>query len=294
MNETTDTAHSVTEAAHHVVVESTNTFRMWFKSFLTWDNLFKLISALVVLLILWIVYRLIMRAVRKIRNDKMTPQRYMLIKKIFNYAFYIIIVMYILSMFGIKLSAVWGAAGIAGVALGFAAQTSVSNLISGIFVLGEGIMKVGDLITVGGETGTVDSVGLLSVKIHTPNNQLVRVPNSSIINSNLINTSFFSQRRLTIAVSVSYDTDMQTALDTLKKAPALCPTVLTDPAPAAWFDGFGESGINLTLAVWFNKTDFLAAKNETFVAIKKVFDEAHISIPYNKLDVSIVERSANN
>ena len=202
--------------------------------------------------------------------------------------------MYILSMFGIKLSAVWGAAGIAGVALGFAAQTSVSNLISGIFVLGEGIMKVGDLITVGGETGTVDSVGLLSVKIHTPNNQLVRVPNSSIINSNLINTSFFSQRRLTIAVSVSYDTDMQTALDTLKKAPALCPTILTDPAPAAWFDGFGESGINLTLAVWFNKTDFLAAKNETFVAIKKVFDEAHISIPYNKLDVSIVERSANN
>ncbi|MBP3709885.1 MAG: mechanosensitive ion channel family protein [Treponema sp.] len=287
MNETADTTQSVAEAAHHVVVESTNTFLVWLKSFLTWGNLFKLISALVVLLILWIVYRLIMRAMRKMHHDKMSPQRYMLVTKIFNYAFYIIVVMYVLSMFGVKLSAVWGAAGIAGIALGFAAQTSVSNLISGVFVLGEGIMKVGDFITVGNETGTVDSVDLLSVKIHTPNNQLVRVPNSSIINSNLTNTSFFPQRRLTIAVSVSYDTDMQTALDTLKKAPALCPTVLTDPAPAAWFDGFGESGINLTLAVWFNKTDFLAAKNETFIAIKKVFDEAHISIPRNKLFAAI-------
>lgn len=289
MEETTETVQAVAEAAHHAVIESTNTFLVWLKSLLTWSNLFKLIGTVLVLIMLWIVYRLIIRAMRKMPPEKMSAQRYMLVTKICNYAFYLIVIMYILSIFGVKLSAVWGAAGIAGIAIGFAAQTSVSNLISGIFVLSEGIMKIGDFVTVGSETGTVDSVDLLSVKIHTPNNQLVRVPNSSIINSNLINTSFFPQRRLTIAVSVSYNTDMQRALDTLKKAPALCPTVLADPAPTAWFDGFGESGINLSLAVWFNKEDFLATKNDAFIAIKKVFDDAHISIPYNKLDVSIIE-----
>ena len=69
--------------------------------------------------------------------------------------------------------------------------------------------------------------------------------------------------------------------------PEHCPAVLQNPAPAVWFDSFGESGINLTLAIWFDASNFLDAKNQAFVAIKRVFDEAKIEIPYNKIDVKI-------
>ncbi|MBQ9630245.1 MAG: mechanosensitive ion channel family protein [Treponema sp.] len=288
-NETMESLHAVTESAQQLVAESTSSFITWIKSFLTWENFFKVIGAFIVLLFLWIVYRLIKRALRKAHTEKMSAQRFMLMSKMVNYAYFVVVVMYILSLFGIKLSAVWGAAGIAGVAIGFAAQTSVSNLISGIFVLSEGIMQVGDFVTVGDISGTVDSVDLLSVKVHTTDNHLVRIPNSSVINTNLTNISFFPQRRLTINVFIDYKTDMDKALETILKVPALCPTVLHEPAPVAWFDKFGESGISLNLAVWFNRTDFFETRNSVYVGIKKVFDDAGISIPFTKVDVKITQ-----
>ena len=198
--------------------------------------------------------------------------------------------MYILSLFGIKLSAIWGAAGIAGIAIGFAAQTSVSNLISGLFVITEGSLKIGDTIIVDGITGVVDEINLISVRIHTFDNQMVRIPNSTIINTNLTNNSFHSKRRITLTVPVSYDTDLTKALEVLSKAPALCPTILNEPAPSVWFDGFGDRGINIVVAGWFDTKNTLKTKNDLYIAIKKVLDDAQIEIPYNKLYVKSLDK----
>ena len=286
-----ETINSIGEAASHaandVLLDKANSFWCWLKSFLTWEHLFKLIGTLIILFIIWIVFRLIARAIRKVPETKLPQQRAAIIIKFIRYIFYIVVVLYILSLFGINLKAIWGAAGIAGVAIGFAAQTSVSNLISGLFVLTEGSIHVGDTIIVGGVTGIVDEVKLLSVRVHTLDNQMVRIPNSTIIGSNLTNNSYHNKRRLTLNVGIDYSTDMKLALETLKKAPALCPTVLSDPEPAVWFDGFDNSSINMTVAVWFKPTDFLQTKNDLYIAIKQVFDEAGISIPFNQLDVKI-------
>lgn len=274
-------------AAEETFLLQTTNFLHWLKGFLTWENLFKLIGAVIILLIMWVIYRLILRGIKKVPAEKTTVHRQMMLKKIVKYCFYVICIIYILGLFGVKLSAIWGAAGIAGVAIGFAAQTSVSNLISGLFVLTEGALKVGDLIIVGDVTGIVDTISLLSVRVHTLDNQMVRIPNSTIINSNLTNNSYHSIRRLTLNVSISYDTDMTKALEALKKAPELCPTVLKDPSPAAWFDGFDDSGIKMVVAAWFDSANFLQTKNDLYIAIKKVFDDAGIDIPFNQLDVKI-------
>ncbi len=263
-------------------------FADFVKTYITWENLFKAVGAVIVVALMYLLFAMIRHAVKRIPDERLGVQQRMIVKKVINYAFYVIAIMYALSLFGIKLSAIWGAAGIASIAIGFAAQTSVSNLISGLFVLGEKTMKVGDFITVAGQAGTVDSVGLLSVKVHTKDNQMIRIPNSTIINSNFMNNSFFDKRRMTFAVSIDYNSDMRTALEALQKVPALCPTVLAEPAPSAWFDGFGESGIDMTLAVWFSPRDMLQTKNDVFIAIKKTLDEAAISIPFNRLDVTIV------
>lgn len=282
-------SEAAVNAAEDTFISQTEHFVHWLKSLATWENLFKIIGALIILIAMWIIYRLILRGLKKIPADKTNPHRQMLFKKIVKYCFYVIVVFYILSLFGVQLSAIWGAAGIAGVAIGFAAQTSVSNLISGLFVLSEGTLKIGDMIIVDGTTGIVDSINLLSVRVHTLDNQLVRIPNSTIINSSLTNNSFHNKRRLTLDVSISYNADMTKALEALSKAPSLCPTVLQDPAPAAWFDGFGDSGIKMTVAAWFKPENFLQTKNDLYIAMKKVFDDAGIEIPYNQLDVKIKE-----
>ena len=288
MNETINSiGEAASQAADDVLWSKTTSLINWVKSFITWENLFKLLGTVFIIFVMWIVFRLIAKAIRRVPETKLPAQRTAVIIRFLKYIFYIIVVLYVLGLFGINLKAIWGAAGIAGVAIGFAAQTSVSNLISGLFVLTEGSIHVGDTIIVGDVTGVVDEVKLLSIRVHTFDNQMVRIPNSTIINSNLTNNSYHDKRRLTLNVGVDYSTDMKLALETLKKAPELCPTVLKDPAPAVWFDGFADSSINLVVAVWFKPEDFLQTKNDLYIAIKKILDEANISIPFNQLDVMI-------
>ena len=268
--------------------EQTSSFLTWIKSFLTWENLFKLIGALIIIFIFWIIFRLMIRGIKKVPEKKLPRARSLILIKFLRYVFYVIIVMYVLSLFGVKLSAIWGAAGIAGVAIGFAAQTSVSNLISGLFVITEGAIKIGDTIIVDGITGVVDSINLISVTVHTLDNEMVRIPNSTIINTNLMNKSFHSKRRLTVTCPIAYGNDLQLALDTYLKAANDCETVLKDPAPAAWIDKFGDSGIDITVAVWFDPKDFLKTKSDLHIAITKEKELAGLETPFNRLDVSMV------
>lgn len=281
-------AEDATHAVNDTVLTQTNSLFSLIKSFCTLENLFRVLGAVFVIFMIWLAYKFVCHAIKKIPEKKIKEQYKVVFFKIARYAYYIVLVMYVLGLFGIKLSALLGAAGIAGVAIGFAAQTSMSNLISGIFVLTEQVVKIGDIITVGDTSGVVDSMDALSVKIHTFDNQLVRIPNSKIIDSNLVNFSYHPVRRLTFPVSISYDTDMTFAVETIKKAPDLCPSVLKAPEPLVWYDGFGESGINMTLAVYFMRDDLVKIKNEVPIAIKKVFDEAGITIPFNQLDVHMI------
>ena len=289
-----DTLHDVTDglkSAGSSLMEQTSSFMGWIKSFCTWENLFKLIGALLIIFVFWIIFRLIVRGIKKVPEKKLPKARSLILIKFLHYVFYTIVVMYVLSLFGVKLGAIWGAAGIAGVAIGFAAQTSVSNLISGLFVITEGAIKIGDTIIVDGITGVVDSINLISVTVHTLDNEMVRIPNSTIINTNLMNKSFHSKRRLTVTCPVAYDDDLELALKTYLKAAEDCPTVIKDPAPAVWVNKFCDSGIDITVAVWFDPKDFLQTKSDLHIAIMKEKAIAGLETPFNRLDVAMVENN---
>ena len=185
--------------------------------------------------------------------------------------------MYILGLFGINLKAIWGAAGVAGLAIGFAAQTSVSNFISGLFVLGEKSMKIGDTISVSGTNGTVESVGLLSVKIKTLDNQLVRIPNSSIINSVLTNYSSYKTTRQTFEIHISYEADLQKAMQKIKEIALSCPAVLPSPEPQVFYNALGGSA-KLKLIVWLKNEDLIQVKNNILTSIVKNLKQENIKI----------------
>lgn len=269
-------------------------FTEFVKSFVTWPNMLKIITSVLAIVLFYIVYRVIKHLVEKAATKALEPHTVKLVTKAVSYVFYVLMVMYVLSCFGIKLSAIWGAAGIAGVAIGFAAQTSVSNLISGLFVVTDKAMKIGDFIEVGGISGTVDEVGIISVKIHTLDNQMIRIPNSTIINSNLKNYSAFPFRRYVFELSVDYGSDIDKTLEVLKSVPARCPTVLTDDpdhAPNAVYTTLGDSGINMNLIVWCKSPDFLQTKHDVCVNVLKAFNENGVNIPFNRMDVTLLNEN---
>lgn len=260
------------------------------RRFITWENLIHVGISLVTILIFYIVYRIIKSIVRKKLAVNMKPVAAVAVSKIISYVFYVLIVMYVLGLFGINLSAVWGAAGIAGVAIGFAAQTSVSNLISGLFVVTDKAMKIGDFIEVDGVSGTVDSISFLSVRVHTADNQLVRIPNSLIINNKLKNYATYDYRRYVFEFSVDYSSDLDKTLEAIRQVPARCPTVVTDEGhePAVWYVALGESGISMNLIVWCKRADFFQTKSDVCVNVAKVCRENGVNIPFNRMDVTIL------
>ena len=260
------------------------------RRFITWENLIHVGVSLITMLIFYIVYRIIKGVVRKRLAVSMKPVLVQGISKIISYVFYVLMVMYVLGLFGINLSAVWGAAGIAGVAIGFAAQTSVSNLISGLFVVTDKAMKIGDFIEVDGVSGTVDSISFLSVRVHTADNQLVRIPNSLIINNKLKNYATYDYRRYVFEFSVDYSSDLDKTLEAIKQVPARCPSVVTDEGhePAAWYVALGESGITMNLIVWCKRADFFQTKSDVCANVAKVCRENGVNIPFNRMDVTIL------
>lgn len=245
----------------------------------------KIISATITLIVFYLLYRLTQRLIKRLSTPKWTAQAQNAVKKGVKYLFLTFGFLSVLSIFDIRLSGLLGAAGIAGIAVGFAAQTSFSNIISGFFLLTEKTMKVGDFITVGDVSGIVDSVDLLSVKIHTVDNQMIRIPNETIIKSNLKNTNYFPTRRQSISVSVAYDTPTEKATEILLNAAACTPGVLKDPAPGVFWEEFGDSGICARLSVWFSSDQYWTVRNALFTQIKKDFDQNGIVIPFPQMDI---------
>ena len=257
-------------------------------SFFTPEIVAQIVKAIIGLVIFFIAYFVMAQLIKRFLSRKLKPQTALIVMKGIRYTFFVLVVIYVLEIFNINLSALFGAAGIAGVAIGFASQTSMSNVISGFFVLTDHALKVGDYITVDEISGTVDTITMLSVKVKTPDGRIVRIPNETIINAKLQNVSSYPTRRYDVVVSISYDTDLRKALEILGTVPAQCPLVLTDPQPIVFCTSFGASGIDLTLGVWLNNGDLLAVRNQVFVAIKETFDSAGISIPFPQVDVHMV------
>jgi len=197
---------------------------------------------------------------------------------------------------GVNLSALLGAAGIAGIAVGFAAQTSISNLISGIFLVFEKPFQISDVIQIDDISGTVMSIDLLSVKLQTFDNRFVRIPNESIIKTNVINLTRFPIRRLDIYVNVSYSTDLKKVTDVLRDLASKNIYVLDNPSPLILIDKYDIPGVSILLGIWFERSNLVEIKNTILMDIQERFAEEGIEIPYPKRDVyikGIVERESS-
>jgi len=241
------------------------------------------IAAIVVLGL--ILLRLIIFFVKRAMRKRFSAQSIMIVRKMILYTVVFVILILILKQLNVKLAAILGAAGIAGIAIGFASQTSLSNIISGFFLISEKAFAVGDVIKVEGITGIILSVDLLSVKIRTFDNQYVRIPNEKLIKTEVVNVTKFPIRRLDINLSIAYKEDLSKVRELLLEIAQKNPYCLDNPEPLFVTKEFGDHGIELLLGVWFVKTDYLVTKNTIMQEIKESFDREGIEIPYPHLSL---------
>ena len=218
--------------------------------------------------------------VRKGMRKRFTEQVVMLVSKGIVYIGSLIIVMTALQQAGIKLGTLLGAAGIAGVAIGFAAQTSLSNLISGLFLIWERPFQVGDALQVGTDMGIVHSIDLLSIQLRTYDNKLIRMPNELLIKSAFTNITRFPIRRMDINIGVAYKEDVERVMNILREVADRNPYCLDEPEPVIIFKGFGDSALEILFAPWFAKTDYIALRNSLLMDVKRRFDQEGIEIPF--------------
>lgn len=228
---------------------------------------------------------MVSRWIKRYTQKKLSAQQAMIFEKLFLYTGLIIIFISILNELGFKLSHLLGAAGIVGIAVGFASQTSVSNIISGLFLILEKPFEVNDIISVGGTTGVVLSIDTLSIKLRTFDNRFIRIPNETIIKSEVTNITRFPIRRVEVNLGVAYKEDIERVRSILIDIARNNPLCLNEPQPIIIFSGFGNSSIDLFFGVWAVKSDFLKLKNTIMEEIKKRFDEEGIEIPFPHLSL---------
>jgi small-conductance mechanosensitive channel len=226
------------------------------------------------------------RWIRSHVTRRYNPQKGLVVGKVVFYPLLLVILVSVLKELGFSLAPLLGAAGILGIALGFASQTSVSNIISGFFLLAEEPFQIGDLIEVGTTSGVVLTIDMLSVKIRTFDNKMVRIPNEALVKSQFTNVTRFPIRRMDIPVGVSYREDMARVRSILLEIAEASTHVLMEPEPLVIFQGYGASSIDFKFAVWTKRESYLEVKNEITEEIKVRFDAEGIEIPFPQVSVN--------
>lgn len=250
------------------------------RSLVTVEQSFALARAILLVVAGVLVSRFLAGAVRRLATGKLDPTQEALFRRATYYLVLSLFLVAALHQLGFNLSVLLGAAGILSVALGFASQTSASNLVSGLFLIAERPFEIGDVILVGGTTGEVLSVDLLSVKLRTFDNLYVRIPNETLIKSEVRTLTKFPIRRLDLQIGIAYKEDIERVRNLLFQVADQNPLSLDEPRPVFILQGFGDSAVQIQFSPWALKPNYLELKNLMHQEIKQAFDREGIEIPF--------------
>lgn len=256
------------------------------KNMLNSDTGLMLLRVLAIVLVGILLIKLLSIFMKRVVLRTAKAQVKLLINKVLVYSLYLILMSVILAELGIQLTAILGTIGILGIVVGIASQTSIGNVISGIFLISENAFEIGDILRVDNNTGVVYSIDLLSIKLKTFDNLLVRIPNQTLISAQITNITKFPYRRQDFNLRVAYDTDLVLLKDILTNIVKETPHCLTDPEPLVMIQNFGVNGIELLFGVWFENANFVKVRNEVNKELQKRFRQHQITVPYMQVSLT--------
>ncbi|MFT5988187.1 MAG: small conductance mechanosensitive channel [Pseudomonadales bacterium] len=220
------------------------------------------------------------RSVSRFMAKRASRHHTVMLKRLVFYVIVVIFAVAALREAGFSLDVVLGAAGILTVAIGFASQTSASNMISGLFLLVEKPFEIGDVIEADATVGEVVSIDMLSVKLRTPDNLYVRIPNETLIKTKVVNRFRFPIRRLDLTVGIAYAEDVERVEKLLLALAEKHPTCLKEPNPFVLVTGFGQSSVDVQFSFWVPREKLEASRSSMMIAVKKMLDREQVEIPF--------------
>ena len=209
---------------------------------------------------------------------------------IIKFALYAVLILMVIDELGIQTTSLITVFGSAALAVGMSLQGSLSNFAGGVLILIFKPFKVGDYIVVGNYEGTVRTIEILYTKLTTVDNKVVMLPNGTLSNSNIINVGAEDFRRLDIEMSIGYSSDLKLAKTLLNTIVNNNPAVIKDRDIKVIVKNLDESCVTLETRVWVKTEDYWDTRFTLLEEYKAEFDKNGIEIPFNQMDVHIINQ----
>ena len=224
------------------------------------------------------------------RSSRFEPTVANFLSSVVKYALWALVLVTVLAQFGVETTSILAALGGMALAVGLALQGTLSNVASGVMILVQKPFKVGEAISAGSVTGTVQQIGLFTTELKQFDGLFVMVPNSELWNQAIVNFTRHATRRLELVVGIGYGDSMDQARRELLALAEADDRVLEDPAPVTFVNSLDDSSVGIGMRVWCKTPDYLGLSWDLTEAAKARFDETGISIPFPQRE--IVQRSA--
>lgn len=252
----------------------------------------KAFAALVIFLIgKWISRWITNVIVRLMKSRDVDVTLIKFLEGIIYYALLASVVIAAAGQLGIKTTSFLAVLGAASLAIGLALKDSLANFSSGVMLILFRPFKVGDLVSIGGETGVVEAISVFSTILNTADNQRKIIPNGLISNDTITNVTANPTRRVDLIVGIGYDDDIRKAKETLENILADEDRILSDPAPTVAVSNLGASSVDLVVRPWVKTEDYWSVYFAITEKIKLTFDEEGISFPFPQQDVHLINPS---
>ena len=250
-----------------------------------------LLGAILILLVgWWIAGRAAALVRHSLRNAKFVDATLKpLAASIVRYAILVFVIIAVLANFGVETTSIIAVLGAAGLAIGLALQGTLSNIAAGVMILILRPLKIDEFVEAGSVSGTVVEITLFTTLLKTADGVFISTPNSQIWNSAIKNYSRNPTRRLDIKVGISYDDDVDAALEFLKNLVASDERVLKDPEPMSFVANLGDSSVDLTARGWVATSEFWPTFFDLTRKSKTELEAAGFSIPFPQRDLHIIE-----
>lgn len=252
-----------------------------------------LTSAAVVVVIGVIFYLVSSRALEAgLRRSAMQPSLVNItVHTVYRWLVLIVVLIFALDQLGFNVTAALAGVGVLGLAAGFAAQQTLSNVFSGFGIFIDHLYKIGDWITVNEHYGEVVSITLRTTKIRTLDNTYVSIPNSIVTSNSIVNYTEQGMVRVAAKVAIPYEEDVETARTVLVRAAKQLEGIHADIEPEVVVEELADSGVNLLLRVWIdNAREEQKYQFRLTELCKRALDEADITIPFPQRDIHMIER----
>lgn len=200
---------------------------------------------------------------------------------------WIVLVVVLLAIVGVDVGAALSGLAIGGFVIGFALKDTLGNLAAGVMLLFYRPFRVGDTVTIGGESGEVLDLGISLSTLKAGDGRIITIPNGTILRGTVTNHTREPIRRADVAVGIGYDDDVGAAVQAILSALAADPRVLDDPAPTVRMTGLDASAVGLMVRPWVKTSDFWQAKADLHATVKNALQDAGVSIPFPQTEVTM-------